>query len=146
MVNIEGLKEVSEKEVNGQLSAKLAELKAQLEALTNKKGGTEVAKNKRAVNPDPGRKYVLLTKQLESWGRVPQQQRDIATLLSQLMTVGQEYSEAEVFAAVTDYACEFDSIRKSVQHPTYLFAYYRGLKNDGKHAGFIARNFLRQIG
>lgn len=142
MVNVEGLKEVNEREVNGQLSAKLVELKAQLEALTTKKGGNEVAKNKRAVNPDPSRKYVLLSKTLESWGRVPQQQRDIATLLSQLMTVNQEYTEAEVFAAITDYACEFDSLRKSVQHPTYLFTYYRGLKNDGKHAGFVARNFL----
>lgn len=146
MINVEGLKEVQEKEVNAQLLAKMAELQQRLAQLTmmNQEGG--VAKNKRPVNPDPGRKYVLLSKTLESWGRVPQQQRDIAMLLSQLMTVNQEYTEAEVFAAVTDYACEFDSIRKSVQHPTYLFAYYRGLKNDGKHAGFVARNFLRQIG
>ena len=40
---------------------------------------------------------------------------------------------------------DYPSLFKSTQDVTYLFRYYRGLKNDGKHAGFIARDFLRMI-
>jgi hypothetical protein len=44
---------------------------------------------------------------------------------------------------VIDGCGDFKSITSSVQDPTYLLRYYRGLKNDGKHAGFVARDFLR---
>ena len=59
------------------------------------------------------------------------------------MDLDVEWTEEEVFELVKDSAKEHESLRKSKQDPTYLFRYYRGLKNDGKHAGFIARGFLR---
>jgi hypothetical protein len=42
-------------------------------------------------------------------------------------------------------SAEYNSLLDSKQDPTYLFRYYRGLKNNGKHAGFVARNFLRMV-
>jgi hypothetical protein len=107
---------------------------------------TTIGKNHRAVKPQAGRKYVLLTKSLASWGKVPQQQADIAALLAESMEPGVPWTEEEVFSLVTEYAKEYQSLAKSVQHPTYLLAYYRGLKNDGKHAGFVGRDFLQVVG
>ena len=50
-----------------------------------------------------------------------------------------------MFATIAQEAPKYESFRRSVQDPTYIFRYYRGLKNDGKHAGFIARGFVRMI-
>ena len=125
-----------------QLKAKLAELQDK-----NKEGGEDkkMPKNKRRVKADPNRKYVRLGS-LRRFGRVPKQQEDIAAILEESMDLGAEWTEEEVFCLLEDSQKEYESLRKSGQHITYLFAYYRGLKNDGKHAGFIARDFLRQIG
>jgi hypothetical protein len=98
-------------------------------------------KNKVAGKPGKN-KYVLLTKQFQAWGKVPQQQADIAAILTQNMEVGKEYGEAEVFSMLVDGSGDYPSLSRSVQDPTYLFRYYRGLKNDGKHAGLIARKLL----
>jgi hypothetical protein len=143
MINVEGLSEINVQKGDTMVEEKVAELKAELERL---KREDKVKKNQKPGKPDPNKKYILLSKELKSWGKVPKQQAEIAQLLGQLLTVGQEYTEAEVFAALEDYACEFPSITNSVQDPTYLFRYYRGLKNDGKHAGFVARDFIRVIG
>jgi hypothetical protein len=140
-----------------QLAEALAALRAQIEALkgnlpekfVEKKETTTmtgVPKNHRPGKPQAGRKYVLLSKSLSSWGRIPQQQADLAKTLVGNLEVGKEYGEAEVFDILMEKAVEHASIRGSIQDPTYLFRYYRGLKNDGKRAGFIARNFLRVIG
>lgn len=104
-----------------------------------------VKRNQVPSKVDPNRKYVLLTKSLESWGKVPQQQADIAKILTSTMEVGVHYTEQEVFAKVTAGAPLFQSISKSVQDPTYLFRYYRGLKRDETHGGFVARNFLKVV-
>jgi hypothetical protein len=137
---------------------KLEEMQAELEALkaeraaapsVEKKEATTVKdntpKNKRRVKADPTRKYVRQG-DLKVWGRVPQQQLDIAAILKVAMEDGVEYGEEFVFDALEAGRDEFESLRKSGQHVTYLFAYYRGLKNDGKYSGFVGRGFLRQIG
>ena len=132
---------------NEQVIAMIAELTKQLEEL---KGGSKVTNDGVKKNQKPGkanasRKYVLLDKELKSWGKVPQQQADIARLLGTNMEIGREYTEAEVFDMLLDKSVEYNSLLGSKQDPTYLFRYYRGLKNDGKHAGLIARNFLRMV-
>ncbi len=114
------------------LQAELAELKTK-----------PVAKNHKAGIPK-ATKYVRLGA-LKTFGKVPQQQADIAAILTAKMPVGQEFTEAEVFAFVTEEAGNYPQLRNSKQHPTYLFRYYRGLKNDAPHAGFIAREFLRAV-
>jgi hypothetical protein len=121
---------------NAEILKQVAELTARLASL-----------QKAPKNHVPGKpqnvKYVLLTQKLSDWGKVPQQQADLASILSNNLKVGQPVSEAEVFALVEREAPRYESIRRSVQHPTYLLRYYRGLKHDAKHAGFIARGFLK---
>jgi hypothetical protein len=113
---------------------------------TKKEATVKVAKNKRPVKAAAGRKYVLLSKTLANWGRVPQQQADLAVILANNFEVGKEVSEQEVFDVVTEKSADYASLAGAVQHPTYLFAYYRGLGcKDAKHAGFVYRDFVRQI-
>ena len=137
---------------NEELAAALAELKQELAKLnaasvaTNEETkiiGSTAGKNHRPGKVDPSRKYVLLTKELSKWGRVPQQQIDIAAIIAEHFEIGQVISEADLFAAVTADAHKYPQLANSVQDPTYLFRYYRGLRNDGKYAGFIARGFIR---
>jgi hypothetical protein len=116
--------------------SELAAAVAQLEALK------KPAKNKVAGIPKQVT-YILLSKTLASWGKVPQQQQDIAEILARHLEVGVPRTEAEVFDIVTRESVNYTSLAKSVQHPTYLFKYYRGLKHDHKHAGFVARGFLK---
>ena len=130
--------------------AEVARLQAELAALKNGGASTtvevkkesNVKKNQKPGKADPNRKYVRLG-EFKTWGSVPQQQLDLAKILAESMDLGAEWTEEEVFELVKDSAKEHESLRKSKQDPTYLFRYYRGLKNDGKHAGFIARGFLR---
>lgn len=125
----------------------LVALKTKLEAeLEAAKGDVKMKKNQKPGKAAAGRKYILLDKKLKSWGKVPQQEADIADLLGKNLEVGKEYEEAEVFNVLTAKASEYPSLVNSVQDPTYLFRYYRGLKNDGKRAGLVARNFVRMIG
>ena len=132
---------------NEQAIAMIAELTKQLEEL---KGGSKVTNDGVKKNQKPGkanasRKYVLLDKELKSWGKVPQQQADLAAIMAESMEVGSEWTEEELFDLVATSAKEYASLHNSKQDPTYLFRYYRGLKNDGVHAGFIARGFLRMV-
>jgi hypothetical protein len=144
----EEVKEMTEEE---KVLAEVARLQAELEALkkgdaptiTKKEGGSNVKKNQKPGKANASRKYVLLDKELKSWGKVPQQQADIAAIMSESMDVGSEWTEEELFDLIVTGAKDYASLRNSKQDPTYLFRYYRGLKNDGKHAGFIARGFLR---
>ena len=126
----------------------LEELKKQRaavpEAKEEAKLRNDVPKNKRRVKADPNRRYVRLG-ELKTWGRVPQQQADIAKIICDFPQ-GVEFGEAELFDRLEARRDDFESLRKSEQHVSYLFCYYRGLKNDGKHAGFIGRSFLRQVG
>lgn len=142
-----------------QAIAMIAELRSQIEALRNADASTiskevkvkavkesdGLKKNQKPSKPSTSRKYVLLDKALNTWGKVPKQQADIAAVLSSNMEVDVEYSEGEVFDFLTETAAAYPSIANSRQDPTYLFRYYRGLKNDGRHAGFIARDFIRVI-
>ena len=123
------------------LAEVIAGLQAEVAALEAKP-----AKNHQPSKPSATRKYVLLTKVLPSWGKVPQQQADIAKIIASNFELDVEVPEAEVFAKVTLHAGDFPSLANSKQHPTYLFRYYRGLKKDAKHGGFVAREFLKQVG
>jgi hypothetical protein len=139
-------KEMTEEEA---ILAEVVKLQAELAALKNPTASTvaskgdKVQKNHKPVKPQDGRTYELLSASLKTWGKVPQQQLDLAKLVVLCFGTKDTVTEAELFAFLTLHAGGYESIRKSVQHVTYLFAYYRGLRNDGKHAGFIARNFLR---
>lgn len=122
------------------------EILPDLDPIKKEEATVKVAKNHKPGKPSAGRKYVLLDKVLKNWGKVPQQQADIAKILADNFEVGKEYAEAEVFDVLMDKSSEFVSLANSRQDPTYLFRYYRGLGNDGKHAGLVARDFLRVIG
>jgi hypothetical protein len=138
MINIEQVEDVQ-----------LALLRKQLAELTKEQDQANppvqgaVKKNQRPGKADPTRKYVLLAKSMQSWGKVPQQQADVAAILSKGMELNREYAEPEVFAMLVDGSGEYPSLCKSKQDPTYVFRYYRGLKNDGVRAGFVARNFIK---
>jgi hypothetical protein len=128
---------------NEAILAQIAEAKAKIEEL--KKEEVKVAKNHR-----PGKVTDSVWIRLgafEEWGKVPQQQKDLATILTNMMQVGVQYSEAAVFAEVTERAKDFPSLSTSDQDATYLLRYYRGLnkKDDPRYAGFIKRNFLQVI-
>ncbi len=109
------------------------------------KVGSSLKKNQKPGKPSATRRYVFLTDKLSTWGKVPQQQADIAEILTKAFEVGKEYTEAEVFAALIDGAGDYPSITRSVQDVTYLFRYYRGLKSTATHGSYISRNFLRMI-
>ena len=90
-------------------------------------------------------KYVLLSKNLATWGKVPSQQAAIADILSKNFEPRVEIQEVELVAALVRDKGKYPSLNNSVQSVTYLFRYYRGLKHSGNHAGFIARNFLQKV-
>ena len=119
--------------------------KAQVSAAPSAPAVPGIPKNHRPVTPDPNRRYVRLGP-LATWGKIPQQQKDLADMLTESMDIGKEWTEEEVFTLLEENVAEKDSLAKSCQSVSYLFCYYRGLKNDSKHAGFISRGFLRQIG
>jgi hypothetical protein len=131
--------QVAETVDNAVLMEKIADLQKQMAQLK------AAPKNQRPGVAKDKNHYKLLTKVLEPWGNVPQQQKDIAKILAGSMELGREYTESEVFAFLVDGAGEFPSITRSKQDVTYLFRYYRGLKKDAKYAGFVARNFLAVI-
>ena len=143
MINVEGLTEINAKENDKMVEEKINQLKAELEEL---KEDSKVKKNRKPGKPSATRKYVLLEEPMKSWGKVPQQQAEIAKLLANNMALSIEYSEEEVFNILSENACQYPTLRDSVQDPTYVFRYYRGLKNDGERAGFVARGFVRVIG
>ena len=132
-------------EIN-QLRKELAEVKEARQTPVTQVVAKETAKkNQKPGKPDPNRKYILMCKTMPNWGKIPQQQADVADILSKNMEVGTEYSEVEVFNMLINNGVEYPSIAKSVQDPTYLFRFYRGLKNDSQRGGYIARNFLRMV-
>ena len=102
-------------------------------------------KNQKPGKAHAGRRYVRLSAKLADWGTIPQQQADIADILCKNMKVDVEYTEQEVYDWLIDGAGDYVSLYTSKQDPTYLFRYYRGLRALKNHAGYIFRNFLRQI-
>ncbi len=121
-----------------------SEEKIEVAPSTEVKEKSNVKKNQKPGKADPNRKYTRIG-ELKTWGKVPQQQADLAAIMAESMDVDAEWTEEELFDLVATSAKEYASLRNSKQDPTYLFRYYRGLKNDGKHAGFVARNFLRMV-
>ena len=143
----------AELSVEAKLAAERAKYLHQDEVQASPEQGSQVQakssvkKNQVPVKPVAGRKLVLLSKSLAGWGKVPQQQADLATILSSNLTVGEEVPEDAVLRFVADGAPLFPSLAASVQDPTYLLRYYLGLnKRDGKHVGFVGRNFVRVVG
>jgi len=142
---------MSETKTIEELKQELLAARAALEVLNQKSTEpakeTGVKKNKshERSKPKQGRKYVLLAKELKNWGKVPQQQADVAKLLANYLDVDVEYTEKEVFETIEEHAGEFNSLAISTMDPVYVFRYYRGLGNDQKYGGFVARDFLRQI-
>ena len=134
-----------------QLEALVVDLAKQVAALSQPPvNGDAVAekvqKNHRPVKPSATRNYVLLSKSLNSWGKVPAQQAEIAKVIANNFEVGVLIPEAKLFAVVEEAGSTMGSFRASMQSPSYVFTYYRGLgKKDGKHAGYIARDFLRMV-
>ena len=141
---------INGEEKDEKILAEVARLQDELEALKNggaptiakKEGGSNVKKGSKVSKGRANVKYERLG-EFKAWGKVPQQQADLAAIITESVEVGAEWNEEELFDLVTTSAKEYASLRNSKQDPTYLFRYYRGLKNDGKHAGFIARGFLR---
>jgi hypothetical protein len=131
---------------NEQMVALAAELTKQLAEL--KAGRVQAApRSHNPWKPSATRKYVLLSKQMKDWGKVPQQQRDIASILAENLEVGKEYTEVEVASVIMAEASKYPQLANSKMDPTYIFRYYRGLGDkDGKHAGYIKRDFIRVIG
>jgi hypothetical protein len=105
---------------------------------------TTLAKNHRPGKAHDGRTYMRLTAELANWGKVPAQQAAIAKIIVDNTELGKEYSETEVFDMLNEHASKFTCLSGSRQDVTYLFRYYRGLKRDATHAGFVARGFLKQ--
>jgi len=126
-------------EVEFSLKDEIAKLRAELDALKASKPPAPPAGAARNTN----RVYVLLTKELPSWGKVPRQQADMAQILASNFEVGKPVPEAELFAALERERQAYESLRISKQPTSALFRYYRGLKPEKNHAGYIARNFLR---
>lgn len=93
-------------------------------------------KNKVESKPATGKVYERLG---EFVGKAPQQQRDLADIIAKNFPIGKPFSETELYAALELHQGEYYKLATSVQHVTYLFRYYRGIK-DG---GFIARGFLK---
>lgn len=120
-------------------------LREKVEQLRVVAAGQEKKNHKGSV-PVVGRKYVLLEKELNAWGKVPAQQQALAEAIVVRHEVGQEVSEADLQETVYAAAAVDARLKGSKQDPWYLFRYYRGLKNDGKYAGFVARGFLQQKG
>jgi hypothetical protein len=145
-------KEMTEDE---KILAEVARLTAELELLkssekievapsTEVKEKSNMKKNQKPGKANADRKYTRVG-EFKTFGKVPQQQADLAAIMVESMDVDAEWTEEELFDLVTTSAKEYASLRNSKQDPTYLFRYYRGLKNDGVHAGFIARGFLRMV-
>ena len=143
--------EIRLKEINAEVARLQKELemlkseeKIEVASSTEVKEKSNVKKNQKPGKADPNRKYTRIG-ELKTWGKVPQQQADLAAIMAESMDVDAEWTEEELFDLITSSAKEYASLRNSKQDPTYLFRYYRGLKNDGVHAGFIARGFLRMV-
>ena len=136
---------------NDAVLAEIAKLQAELNALVagdvptiaEKKGDNGVKKGSKVSKGRADRWYERLG-ELAMYGKVPQQERDLATIMEESMELGSKWSEEELFDLLITSAKEYQSLRNSAMSATYLFQYYRGLnKKDGKHFGFIARGFLR---
>ena len=124
---------------NEALAEMVRDLQKQLDSLK------AVPKNQRPGKPGDRNLYVRLG-ELSMYGRVPQQQADIAKILTSGMQLGMEYSEAEVFNLLAEGYSDYRSLSTSRQDVTYLFKYYRGLnKKDGKHEGYVRRGFLKVV-
>lgn len=101
-----------------------------------------VPKNHRPGRIDPSARYVRLGP-LSMAGKVPQQQFDLAQIIAKHFPVGEPFSQAQLYEVLAAERGNYRSLYTSVQNVTYLFRYYLGLRNNGKQAGFTARNFLR---
>ena len=100
----------------------------------------EACDRRRAVKPT-SKVYVRLG-ELRMDGKVPQQQLDLAAILTAGMEVDKEYSEDQIFKILEAGRDGYKSLRESRQPVTHLFRYYRGLKAEGMYAGFVARGFI----
>lgn len=135
----EEVKQVADAVDRAAVLEKLADLQKQLDQMKS------APKNQRPGKANDKNHYKLLSKVMESWGNVPDQQRDLAKILAGSMELGKEYTETEVFAMLVDGCGEFPSLTRSRQDVTYLFRYYRGIKKTAKYGSFVGRNFLRVI-
>jgi hypothetical protein len=99
------------------------------------------ARDKRRAFKPTSKVYVRLG-ELRMDGKVSQQQLDLAKILTAGMEVDKKYSEDQVFKILEAGRGGYKSLRESRQPVTDLFRYYRGLKAEGTHAGFVARDFI----
>jgi hypothetical protein len=106
-------------------------------------GSTPKPPKNHVMGKAKGGSYIRLTNGLLGGGKIPQQQADLAAILVANMPLGEPVSEERVFGILVENKDKYLSLRQSKQHVTYLFRYYRGLKAQAPHAGFVARGFLR---
>jgi hypothetical protein len=105
------------------------------------------SRGRKAVGAKSGRTYQRLSAALADWGKVPQQQADLAKLFAEACEVGKAVSEEALYAYLTSNGDRFESLRKSTMSATYLWSYYRSFsKKDQVHGSFIRRNYLRMNG
>ena len=125
-----------------ELQAQIAALKQAEPTVTIKEITVDksVPKNKRRVKADPTRTYTFGGAPLKMDGKVPQQQLDLANLCAKYSPA--QVGEPDLFNLLEEHQAEYESLRTSVQHVTWLFCYYRGLGRTAKQAGFVARGFL----
>lgn len=108
------------------------------------KSVASVPKNHRPPARMSGASYVLLTKEMQDWGRVPQQQADMASIIASRFEVGVPFKEWDLFQALEEDKHLYPSLEHSCQDVSYLFRYYRGLScKRSSHAGYLMRNFIR---
>lgn len=119
-----------------QLQKQIAELK-----VTN----SAEPKNKRPGRVDPSTRYILLNGfSVLRNGKVPQQQLDLARIIGAKFNIGEVFTQAQLYQALNEGRSSHRSLYTSVQDVTYLFRYYFGLRDNGKQAGFVARNYMRE--
>jgi hypothetical protein len=102
------------------------------------------AKSPASVKLDTTKKYERLG-ELDGKGSVPQQQKDIATVLSLGMELDTKYSEEDMVGMLEECKSQFTSLLGSKQPLVRLLRYYLGnLNNPGKpnHYGFVERGFI----
>lgn len=121
----------------------VAAVVAKMNEAVEENGVTTMKKNQVYQKP-MAVKYVRV-EAFKRVGTIPAQQSALAAILDAQMVVGEEYTEEQVFEFLMNGRGAYHALAASKQSVTYLLRYYRGLRSDGKRAGFIARGYLRVL-
>lgn len=144
--------ELTQEQITALLIQKIADLTAVVADLTSGAGepakktvgkANSLPKSHVPSKPSPDRTYIRLLDVLPDYGKVPQQQADLAKIMVKYMEKGVKYPEKFVFDLVLEHAHEYPSLANSKMSADYVLRYYRDLdKKDGKHFGLRNRKFI----